>query len=92
MNKTDKIYIPGHTGLIGSAVVRRLQRSGFSNLLLANHTELELTDARVVDAFFNAHAPEYVVLAAGRVGGIVENQLYPADFMIEPESASACVA
>ena len=83
MNKTDKIYIPGHTGLIGSAVVRRLQRSGFSNLLLANHTELELTDARVVDAFFNAHAPEYVVLAAGRVGGIVENQLYPADFMIE---------
>ncbi len=83
MNKTDKIYIAGHTGLIGSAVVRRLQRRGFSNLLFANHTEFELTDARAVDAFFDAHAPEYVVLAAGRVGGIVENQLYPADFMIE---------
>jgi GDP-L-fucose synthase len=83
MNKTDKIYIAGHTGLIGSAVVRRLQRRGFSNLLFANHTELELTDARAVDAFFDAHAPEYVVIAAGRVGGIVENQLYPADFMIE---------
>ena len=83
MNKTDKIYIAGHTGLIGSAVVRRLQRNGFSNLLIANHTELELTDARDVDVFFDKHAPEYVVLAAGRVGGIVENQLYPADFMIE---------
>lgn len=83
MHKTDKIYIAGHTGLIGSAVVRRLQRNGFSNLLIANHTELELTDARAVDVFFDNYSPEYVVLAAGRVGGIVENQLYPADFMIE---------
>ncbi|NQU63943.1 MAG: GDP-L-fucose synthase [SAR324 cluster bacterium] len=83
MLKTDKIYIAGHRGLIGSAVWRRLQQKGFTNLLLVNHAELELTDARAVDAFFDAQAPEYVVLAAGRVGGIVENQLYPADFMIE---------
>lgn len=71
----------GHTGLIGSALVRRLQGQGFDNLLLAKHTDLELTDALAVDQFFDAHAPEYVVLAAGRVGGIVENQTYPADFM-----------
>lgn len=81
MNKADKIYVAGHTGLIGSAVVRRLQGGGFANLLLAGHAELDLTHAESVDRFFDEHAPEYVVLAAGRVGGIVENQTYPADFM-----------
>lgn len=81
MNKADKIYVAGHTGLIGSAVVRRLQRGGFANLLLAGHAELDLTHAESVDRFFDEHAPEYVILAAGRVGGIVENQTYPADFM-----------
>ncbi len=81
MTKTDKIFVAGHTGLIGSAVVRRLQKEGYTNLLLVNHTELELTDAIAVDLFFDKHSPDYVVLAAGRVGGIVENQTYPADFM-----------
>lgn len=81
MNRSDKIYVAGHTGLIGSAVVRRLQRAGFDNLLLADHAALELTDAVAVNNFFDAHAPDYVVLAAGKVGGIVENQTYPADFM-----------
>ena len=81
MNKADKIYVAGHTGLIGSAFVRRLQGGGFANLLLAGHAELDLTQAESVDRFFDEHAPEYVVLAAGRVGGIVENQTYPADFM-----------
>ncbi len=81
MNKTDKIFVAGHTGLIGSAVVRRLQDEGYDNLLLASHAELELTDAVAVDRFFNEHSPQYVVLAAGRVGGIIENQTYPADFM-----------
>ncbi|MFI3185330.1 MAG: GDP-L-fucose synthase [Methylococcaceae bacterium] len=81
MNKTDKIFVAGHTGLIGSAVVRCLRSKGYDNLLLAGHTELELTDAVAVDRFFDEHSPHYVVLAAGRVGGIVENQTYPADFM-----------
>lgn len=81
MNKTDKIFVAGHTGLIGSAVLRRLQHDGYTNLLLPTHAELELTDAVAVGRFFDEHAPDYVVLAAGRVGGIVENQTYPADFM-----------
>ena len=81
MNKTDKIFVAGHTGLIGSAVVHRLQSEGFGNLLLASHADLELMDAIAVDRFFDEHSPEYVVLAAGRVGGIIENQTYPADFM-----------
>ena len=81
MKVTDKIFIAGHTGLIGSALVRRLQEKGFGNLLLRRHAELELTDARAVDHFLDQHRPEYVLLAAGKVGGIIENQTYPADFM-----------
>lgn len=81
MNKTDKIFIAGHTGLMGSAIVRRLQSEGFGNVLLVNHADLELTDASLVDRFFDKHLPEYVVLAAGRVGGITENMTYSADFI-----------
>jgi GDP-L-fucose synthase len=81
MNKTDKILVAGHTGLIGSAIVARLKKDGYSNLLLPGHAELELTDALAVDKYFDAHLPEYVVLAAGKVGGIIENKTYPADFM-----------
>jgi GDP-L-fucose synthase len=81
MNKADKIFVAGHTGLIGSAVVRRLQNEGFSNLLMISHADLDLTNAVAVDHFFDEHSPDYVVLAAGKVGGIIENQTYPADFM-----------
>jgi GDP-L-fucose synthase len=81
MDKTSRIYVAGHTGLIGSAVKRTLERSGFSNLITASHSDLELTDTLSVDGFFDSAKPEFVVLAAGRVGGIVENQTYPADFM-----------
>ena len=81
MDKSSRIYVAGHTGLIGSAVVRRLQRCGSANVITASHHDLELTDALAVDHFFDSVRPEYVVLAAGRVGGIIENQTYPADFM-----------
>jgi GDP-L-fucose synthase len=81
MDKTSRIYVAGHTGLIGSAVNRALKRSGFANVITASHHDLELTDTLSVDGFFDSVKPEFVVLAAGRVGGIVENQTYPADFM-----------
>ena len=81
MKRSDGILVAGHTGLIGSALTRRLQGIGFDNLLLPSHTEADLTDAVAVNRFFDQHAPEYVLLAAGKVGGIIENQTYPADFM-----------
>lgn len=81
MDKTEKIFVAGHTGLIGSAVVRRLKKQEFCNLLLPGHANLELTNPAAVDRFFDEYSPEYVVLAAGKVGGIIENQTYPADFM-----------
>ncbi len=81
MDKESSIYVAGHRGLIGSAVVRRLRREGFENLILRDHSTLELTDASAVDEFFADCRPEYVVLSAGKVGGIVENQTYPADFL-----------
>lgn len=81
MNAFEKIYIAGHTGLIGSAFYRRLVAAGHSNILVRNHADLELTDPNETQKFFNDHRPDYVVLAAGRVGGIIENQTYPADFI-----------
>ncbi len=81
MQPTVRIYVAGHTGLIGSAMVRRLEAAGFTNLCVAPHAELELTDTIAVERFFDREKPEVVVLAAGRVGGIIENQTYPADFM-----------
>ena len=81
MNESARIYVAGHTGLIGSAVIRALQKGGFKNVITPSHGDLELTNARAVEGFFSYHQPEYVVLAAGRVGGIVENQTYPADFL-----------
>jgi GDP-L-fucose synthase len=81
MDLTSRIYVAGHTGLIGSAVKRALDRRGFSNVITASHLDLELTDPSSVDGFFNCARPEFVVLAAGRVGGIAENQTYPVDFI-----------
>ncbi|WP_137938187.1 GDP-L-fucose synthase [Chitinivorax sp. B] len=81
MELTSSIYIAGHKGLIGSAMVRRLRQTGYGNLLLAHHAELDLTKPDAVNGFFARHQPEYVILAAGRVGGIVENQTFPADFL-----------
>lgn len=83
MDKTSPIYVAGHTGLIGSAVHRALERGGFLNVITASHSRLELTDTSAVNCFFEKVKPHYVVLAAGRVGGIVENLTYPADFICE---------
>ena len=81
MEKAARIYVAGHTGLAGSAILRALERAGYSNFLLRKHAELELTDARAVSAFFGRERPEYVFLAAARVGGILANNTYPADFI-----------
>jgi GDP-L-fucose synthase len=81
MKSSDLIYIAGHEGLIGSAIVRVLKSSGYNNLLLRTHQELELTNALLVDQFFDEYKPKYIFLAAGKVGGIVENKTYPADFI-----------
>ena len=77
------IYVAGHAGLIGSAVVRRLEREGYRTPITRRRGELDLEDAGQVSKFFEEVHPEYVILAAGRVGGIMENQTFPADFMDE---------
>lgn len=81
MDKNASIFVAGHNGMIGSAIVRKLNAEGYGNLLLAPHAELELSDATAVDAYFAQHKPEYVVLAAGQSGGILRNQNFPADLM-----------
>ncbi len=81
MKRSDKIYVAGHRGLAGSALLRRLQSAGFSNLVTRTHAELELMDTAAVRRFFTAERPDYVFLAAARVGGIVANNSYPADFI-----------
>ena len=81
MNKNAKIYIAGHRGLVGSAIVRNLQEKGFTNLLMRTHAELDLTSQAVTDAFFAQEKPDYVFLAAAKVGGIHANNEYPAEFI-----------
>jgi len=83
MDASAKIHVAGHRGLVGGAIVRRLQAEGATNLILRSHAELDLTDQRAVDAFFAAERPEYVFLAAARVGGIHANDAYPAEFIRE---------
>lgn len=80
MNKNSKIFIAGHTGLVGSAVVREFKKQGYTNLLLKTHTELDLEDVIRVEHFFQAEQPEYVILAAAKVGGILGNSTYPVEF------------
>ncbi|MCC6206720.1 MAG: GDP-L-fucose synthase [Gammaproteobacteria bacterium] len=77
------IYVAGHRGLVGSALVRRLQAAGYTNLILRTHRELDLTDQVAVRDFFQRHTPGYVLLAAAKVGGILANDTYPAEFIHE---------
>ncbi|WP_428417858.1 GDP-L-fucose synthase family protein [Methylibium sp.] len=81
MDLNARIYVAGHRGLVGSALLRDLQRRGFRNLLVRTHHELDLTDRQATEGFFRAEKPEYVFLAAAKVGGIVANDSYPADFI-----------
>jgi GDP-L-fucose synthase len=83
MNKNSKIYVAGHRGLAGSAIVRKLKSEGYSNLLLRTSAELDLRDQVAVKEFFENEKPEYVFLAAAKVGGINANNTYPADFIYE---------
>ena len=83
MNKNAKIYVAGHTGLVGSALVRELTRQGYSNLILKTHDQLDLTSQPDVENFFEREKPDYVFLAAAKVGGIVANSTYPAEFIYQ---------
>ena len=83
MNKSSKIYVAGHRGMVGSAIVRELQRQGYTNIITRTHAELDLTRQDQVERFFAEERPEYVFLAAAKVGGIVANQSALADFMYE---------
>jgi len=83
MNLNDKIYIAGHRGLVGSAIVRQLESRGFTNLLMRTHKELDLANQAQVQSFFQKEKPDYVILAAAKVGGIHANNTYPADFIYQ---------
>ncbi len=83
MQQHDAVYVAGHRGLVGSAIVRRLRALGFDNLILRTRAELDLTDAASVREFFEASRPRYAILAAAKVGGILANDTYPADFIRE---------
>jgi GDP-L-fucose synthase len=83
MNKTEKIYVSGHRGLVGGAILRKLKESGYQNIITRAHGELDLMDQAAVKAFFAAEKPDYVFLAAAKVGGIGANAAYPADFIYQ---------
>lgn len=83
MKKDSKIYVAGHKGLVGSAIVRGLEAKGFTNIVKRNHSELDLTNSVQVEEFFKEQEPEYVFLAAAKVGGIFANSTYPAEFIYE---------
>jgi GDP-L-fucose synthase len=81
MEKDNRIFVAGHRGLVGSAIHRGLEQAGYSNLLLRTHAELDLADREAVHVFFCKERPEYVILAAANVGGILANDTFPADFI-----------
>lgn len=83
MNKESKIYVAGHRGMVGSAIVRELQKQGYTNIITRTHQELDLIDQSKVNQFFKEERPEYVFLAAAKVGGIIANSEHLADFMYD---------
>lgn len=83
MEKEAKIFVAGHRGMVGSAIVRALKKSGYKNIICRTSKELDLRDQAAVTSFFNAEKPDYVFLAAAKVGGIIANNTYRADFIYE---------
>lgn len=83
MDKHSKIFVAGSTGLVGSAIVRRLEKEGYSNILKPARANLDLSDQQAVAAYFTANTPEYIFLAAAKVGGIMANNTFPADFIFQ---------
>ncbi|HPH84997.1 MAG TPA: GDP-L-fucose synthase [Ferruginibacter sp.] len=83
MKITDKIYVAGHTGLVGSAIIRLLKKKGYLQIVTRSSEELDLRDQKLVNEFFETEQPQYVFLAAAKVGGIMANQTYPADFIYD---------
>ncbi len=83
MEKSSKIYVAGHRGLVGSAILRALERNGYKNIVVRTHKELDLTRQKEVEDFFETERPEYVFLSAAKVGGILANATYPAEFIYE---------
>jgi GDP-L-fucose synthase len=83
MEKTAKIYVAGHRGLVGSAIIRRLEAGGYTNVIVRTHAQLDLKRQAAVEEFFLAEKPDYVFLAAAKVGGIMANSTYPADFIYQ---------
>jgi GDP-L-fucose synthase len=81
MDRSSRIYVAGHRGLVGSAICRRLKRDGYSRVIVRHRSHLDLTHQPSVDAFFASETPEYVFLAAARVGGILANSTYPVEFL-----------
>ena len=81
MNITDKIYVAGHNGMVGSAIARALKKAGYNNLLLRSHKELDLTNQSQTEAFFEAEKPDVAIIAAAKVGGILANSVYSAEFI-----------
>lgn len=83
MNKQDKIYVAGHRGLVGSAIIKKLKSEGFENIIIKNSSELDLCNQAQTEAFFEKERPDYVFLAAAKVGGIIANSTYPAEFIYD---------
>ena len=83
LDRNKKIYVAGHNGLVGSALVRKLEKEGFTNIVTRSHAELDLTRQADVERFFETEKPDYVILAAAKVGGIHANDTYPADFIMK---------
>jgi len=83
LDKEKKIYVAGHNGMVGSAIVRELTNKGYKNLLLRSFGELDLRKQNIVESFFNKEKPEIVIIAAAKVGGILANNTYRADFLYD---------